>query len=78
MLAQLRVWAHGWQIAEIHLEEGFIVFQYQDRPRIEQLAARSRRRLRIVDGESAYLPIGKGVADPLLVVEEIKALLRPE
>jgi transcription-repair coupling factor (superfamily II helicase) len=77
LLAQLRIWAHSWQIAEIHLEEGYIVFQYLHRPRIEQLAAQSRRRLRVVDDRSAYLPIGKGVVDPERVVEEIKALLRP-
>ncbi len=64
MLAQMRIWAHFWKISAIHLEEGFIVFDYTDRKQIELLVARSRKRLRVVDELSAYLPINKGVADP--------------
>jgi transcription-repair coupling factor (superfamily II helicase) len=77
LLAQMRIWAHLWKISTIHLEDGFIVFDYSDRKQIELLVARSRKRLRVVDDQSAYLPINKGVANSAQVVEEIQGLLRP-
>jgi transcription-repair coupling factor (superfamily II helicase) len=77
LLAQMRIWAHHWQITDIHLEDGFIVLAYQNRKQAESLVSRSKRRLRIVDEQSAYLPIAKGEVDPAAVVAEIKALLRP-
>ena len=61
LLAKLRIWAHGWGVESIHLEEGFVVFGYRDRSRIEQLAKKSGGRLRIVDDSTAYLPLGPGV-----------------
>ena len=64
LLCQLRIWAHFWQISAIHLEDGFIVFTYGQRQRIEQLVVRSRRRLRVVDEQSAYLPLPKEVSSP--------------
>ncbi len=78
MLAQLRIWCHLWHIAAVHLEEGFIVFEYSDRKQIELLAARSRRRLRIVDDKSAYLPIDKTVVEGQQIVAEIRSLVGPE
>lgn len=77
-LARLRIWAHHWGIATVHLEEGFVVFDYTDRHRIEQLAAKSRGRLRIVDDSSAYLPLAKGVTEGEKLVEIVQSLLRPE
>jgi transcription-repair coupling factor (superfamily II helicase) len=77
-LARMRIWAHQWGIATVHLEEGFVVFEYTDRRRIEQLAAKSRARLRIVDDSSAYLPLGKGVTEGGELVDIVQSLLRPE
>ena len=68
LLAKLRIWAHGWQIESIHLEDGFVVFGYTDRRRIEQLAKKSGGRLRIVDDQQRLSALGNGVmqsdADP--------------
>ncbi len=48
-LAELRIWAHSWQIADIHLEDGYIVFGYRNRAGraaggSEPAAAADRRR----------------------------------
>jgi len=38
LLSANAIWAHSWKIAAIHLEEGFIVFDYTDRkPKSNQL-----------------------------------------
>ena len=52
LLARLRIWAHNWQVSSIYREDDFVVLRYANRKRIEQLAARSGKRLRIVDGEA--------------------------
>jgi transcription-repair coupling factor (superfamily II helicase) len=76
-LSELRIWAHQWGIDNIHLEDAFAVLRYADRQRIEQVAARSRGRLRIVDGESAYLPLGKALPPAEEILQSVKSLLRP-
>jgi transcription-repair coupling factor (superfamily II helicase) len=76
-LAELRIWAHYWGIDDVHLEDAFAVMRYADRQRIEQLAARSKGRLRIVDGQSAYLPLGKTLPPSEEILQDVKSLLRP-
>ncbi|HEX5443236.1 MAG TPA: hypothetical protein VFW87_05390 [Pirellulales bacterium] len=53
------------------------MFGYRNRAGIEKLAARSAGRLRVVDGRSAYLPIGKEVVDPDAVYAVVKSVLQP-
>jgi transcription-repair coupling factor (superfamily II helicase) len=77
MLARLRIWAHGWEIESIHLEDSFVVLGYAGRKRIEQLAKKSGGRLRIVDDRTAYLPIPKELTGPGSVVELVQTLLQP-
>jgi transcription-repair coupling factor (superfamily II helicase) len=77
-LAQLRIWAHLWQIRSIHLEPGYAVFTYAKRSRIEQLAVRSSKSLRIVDERTAYLPLGKELSSPEALMIAIKSLLQAE
>jgi hypothetical protein len=74
----LRIWAHTWQIRTIHLEPSYAVFGYTKRPRIEQLAARSGKRLRIVDEKTAYLPLSKDVTSAEGILTTIKSLLQIE
>jgi len=76
-LCQIRIWAHGWQIRSIHLEDPYVVFGYTRRRRVEQLAERGGGRLRIVDDHSAYLPLGKQTREIEALYEAIKSLLRP-
>jgi len=78
LLAQLRIWAHGWEIESIHVEEQFVVLGYRNRRRIDQLAKKSAGRLRIVDDRGAYLPIPAEVAQPDGLIELVQSLLRPE
>jgi len=75
-LAELRIAAHGWSIASIHLEDQYVVFKYGSRPRIERLAGLSRGRLRVVDDRSAYLPMDKEVMTSEKLLFELKSLLR--
>ncbi len=77
LLAQLRIWAHGWEIESIHLEDDFAVFGYLKRRRIEQLAQSQPGRLRIVDDKSAYLPLGKGVKAGDEILAAVQSLLQP-
>ena len=77
VIAQLRLWAHGWGIDDIHLEEAYAVFGYTQRELIEKLAARAKGGLRIVDDRSAYLPLGKELPLSDEILKAVKALLRP-
>jgi transcription-repair coupling factor (superfamily II helicase) len=76
--AELRILAQVWQIGDIHLEDRYVVFRYQNRPRIQQLVERLRGKLRVVDAESAYLTMPKGVAEPDAIYALIKSLLLPD
>jgi transcription-repair coupling factor (superfamily II helicase) len=77
LVAKLRIWAYGWQIGSIHVEDSFVVLGYSDRRRIEQLSLAHPGRLRIVDDRSAYLPIDKALIETGEVVQTLESLLRP-
>ncbi len=74
--AELRVAAADWQIATIRREEGFVVFDYRNRRRMEELARLHPGRVRIVDDRSAYVPVEKGVAEFPPLAAMIKSLLQ--
>jgi transcription-repair coupling factor (superfamily II helicase) len=75
-LARLRIWAHSWKIDSIHVEGQYVVLGYSDRQKLETLVGRDGGRLRVADDRSAYLPMGKGVRDIQVVLDELKSLLR--
>ena len=77
-LAELRVAAHRWRIEAVHVEPPFVVFRYRSARLIRELAAQSRGRLRIVDNQSAYLPLKSAVQDPESVRADVKSLLQFE
>ncbi len=77
-LAELRIAARKWLIHSIHVEDRYVVFHYDSSLRIRQLAEQSVGRLRVVDGESAYLPLGKEVTTPDEIFAAAKSLLRSE
>ncbi len=56
--------------------DGYIDFGYSDRSRIEQLRKQSKGRLRVVDDQSAYLPIAQKVREPEAIFAAVKSLLR--
>jgi transcription-repair coupling factor (superfamily II helicase) len=76
VMAEVRIAAHGWGITSIHLEDQYAVFRYTSAPRIQKLAAASRGRLRVVDAESAYLPLNKEVAPSESALGDVKSLLQ--
>ncbi len=78
LVAQVRIWAHHWQIESIHLEDGFVVLGYRERRRVEQLVKKSGGRLRIVDDSSAYLPLDKALSEADQIIGAVQSLLRPQ
>jgi transcription-repair coupling factor (superfamily II helicase) len=76
-LARLRIWAHGWGVQEIRLEDRFAVLHYTSREKINRLVKRSQNRLRVADASSAYLPLASGVEDAAAIFADVKSLLRP-
>ncbi|MHB0957210.1 MAG: transcription-repair coupling factor [Pirellulaceae bacterium] len=76
-LAELRIDAAIWQVSAIHIERQYLVFRYENRGRIEQLARLVGRRLRIVDTRNAYLPAEQEVADADKILHLAKSVLRP-
>jgi transcription-repair coupling factor (superfamily II helicase) len=75
--AELAILAHGWRIGSIHLEDAYLVFSYQDRAKIEELARLRGKRLRVVDGRSVYLPLENRPPTPDVLYELVKAVLQP-
>ncbi|HJN65825.1 MAG TPA: TRCF domain-containing protein, partial [Pirellulales bacterium] len=74
-LAALRIDAAIWAIHSIGVEQNYIVLGYADRSRIEHLKRVADYPLRIVDAQSAYLPLeGGGGADQ--AYRTAKSLLR--
>jgi transcription-repair coupling factor (superfamily II helicase) len=82
-LTELRLLAAQWKIASIHLEKSAevgsgatdVVFGYRHPRRMQELAAGSKGRLRIVDDGSAYFrPTGKEL-EPLELYATLKDLL---
>jgi transcription-repair coupling factor (superfamily II helicase) len=76
-LARLRIWAQGWGIREIRLEDRYAVLGYTSRERLARLVERSGGRLRVADAQSAYLPLPKGAVDAAAIFVEVKSLLQP-
>jgi transcription-repair coupling factor (superfamily II helicase) len=85
-LARLRLLAARWKVATIHIErpaEGVVgptdvVFGYRNRKRIEALAAKSKGRLRVVDGESAYFRPTPEELSPDALCQTLERLLAHE
>ena len=75
-LAELRVAAHRWRIESIHVEPPYVVFRYRSGRLIRELAAQSGGRLRIVDNQSAYLPLNGEGRRPNRSARQVKSLLQ--
>ncbi len=76
-LAGLRIAARHWGVQRIHWEDQYLVLDYRSGGQIRRLADRSGGRLRVVDGRSAYLPLGQGVTASDGALEAAKSLLLP-
>ena len=76
-LTALKLDAAVWQISSIYIENQFIVFRYEQRERIEQLAKAGGGKLRIVDDKSAYLPLAATDRTPERLLAVVEKVLRP-
>ncbi len=77
--ADLRIAAAGWHIESIGREEGdFVVFQFAQTAKINELHRLNRGKIRIVEGRSAYLPIDKRSSDPDVLLALVESVLRPK
>ena len=76
-LAELRVAAYRWRIDSIHLEPPYVVFRYRSTALIRELAAQNGGKLRVVDNQSAYLPLEGDRQSPQSIRQQVKSLLQP-
>jgi transcription-repair coupling factor (superfamily II helicase) len=74
--SELRIFAHRWQIASIHLEPPHAVLVYTSRSHIDQLSKATKGRIHAVDGRSAYVSLKSPLADADQVIAELQSLLR--
>lgn len=75
-LKELQLLAREWQIHDIHLEEKFAVFGYQNLRRMRELGSLRGSRLRIVDSQSVYWLLTDGVREGDALVAELKSVLQ--
>lgn len=91
-LAELRILSARWQISNIHLEgpgsgelkyknlsetaPTDVVFTYRNARKAKKLAERSNQRLRVVDGQSAYLRLKPKELKPWNLYNLLKQVLR--
>ena len=75
-LAELRIVAHSWRIESIHVEPPYVVFRYRSARLIRELAAQSGGKLRVVDNQSAYLPLEGDKESPESIRRQVKSLLQ--
>jgi transcription-repair coupling factor (superfamily II helicase) len=76
-LAELKLDAAVWQIAGIHVEDFYLVFEYTQASRIKQLAKLTQGALRVVDGRSAYYTLAARNMPPDAIIAAAKSVLRP-
>jgi transcription-repair coupling factor (superfamily II helicase) len=75
---ELGISAAFWRIDTISREEGYLVFTYSDRRRVEQLAKARQGLLRIVDARSVYVPLTVKQPTPEQLWATAKMLLQPD
>jgi transcription-repair coupling factor (superfamily II helicase) len=84
-LTEIRLLASQWKVGTVHLETPpenapgptDVVLGYRNPKLIQELAQRSRGRLRVVDGKSAYFRLRAGEMEPPVLYSRLKQLLRP-
>jgi transcription-repair coupling factor (superfamily II helicase) len=77
-LASLRILCQYWQINGVRLEEPYIVLHYRNPRRVHQLSQRFPGEVRIVDDESAYLPIPFAARDGRSLFDFVARMLEEQ
>lgn len=75
-LAEVRLLAAKWQVANIHRNGPDLVFGYRNEKRARLLADRSAGRLKVIDEKDAYFRLQEGEDDPGKMYDLLKWLLR--
>jgi transcription-repair coupling factor (superfamily II helicase) len=73
---ELKLEAAIWSVQVLRTEDKYLIFEYADRARIEQLSKQSGGLLRVVDHKSAYVTIPEGWRDPDGIAELARKILR--
>jgi transcription-repair coupling factor (superfamily II helicase) len=73
---ELKLDAAIWSVQVIRIEEKYLIFEYADRTRIDQLAKQSGGLLRVVDQRHGYVTIPEGWRDPDGIAELARKILR--
>lgn len=76
-LAELKLDAALWLLAAIRLEDQYLVLDYTQRGRIQQLAKMNKGALRVVDDQSAYYTLPARDMSPDAILSLVKSVLRP-
>ena len=74
-LAFLRLRAHRHGINQVHLEDGYIVFGFFNRSKVEALSRSHGNVLRFADQRTAYLPVNGTLDGDGAVLERIEEML---
>ncbi len=77
-LAAVKLEAAVWQITSIFMDEKYLGFRYENRPRIKQLSEQLKGRLRIVDDETAYITLKSNDFSPDKMLALVKSILHPK
>ncbi len=74
---EVRLACVRWQVASIHRLGDDLVLTYRDRTKADELAKRSRGRVKVVDETSLYLRLRPGEDDPEATYRLLSELLNP-
>jgi transcription-repair coupling factor (superfamily II helicase) len=74
---EIRLACVRWQVASVHRDGKDLVLSYRNRNKAEQLAKRSRGRVKVVDEKSAYLRLRPGEDNPEAMYELLRGVLEP-
>jgi transcription-repair coupling factor (superfamily II helicase) len=72
-VAELRIDATLWSIKSISIEEQFLALGFADKNRVEQLARKHGNKLRVLDHQKAYWPLGDSNQSPLEIAKQLFA-----
>ncbi len=75
-LCRVKLEATVWQIRAIFLEDRYLGIRFGNRDRIEQLSKQNKGVLRVVDHETAYLPLKTTAIPPDRMLALLKSILQ--
>ena len=77
-IRELQILAVGWQIDDIHLEPGYVVFGYRNPKKIAKLSRLSTTPLRIVDDREACLVLPPRPPEPDELLKLLKSVFESQ